>query len=180
MRYKHYMRRIREEFFKLLLNTIGKWLPRKRYPFGKSATNLRYMFAKNIVSEIGPEAYIEKGAQLEHGVILKNNAIVGINCRVRSGTTIEEHTMMGPDCVFYTQNHKYSKENGSAFGMGATDIEPVLVKSFAWIGTRCIILPGVTIGKGSIVGAGSVVTKDVPDYHLVAGNPARVIKDLRE
>jgi len=53
---------------------------------------------------------------------------------------------------------------------------PVVIKDFAWIGEMSCILPGVTIGRGSIIGANSVVTKDVPDYAVVAGNPARVIK----
>ena len=57
---------------------------------------------------------------------------------------------------------------------------PVHIKRGAWIGAQCIILKGVTIGEGAIVGAGSVVTKSVPDWTIVAGNPARVIRILRE
>jgi len=53
---------------------------------------------------------------------------------------------------------------------------PVLIKKKAWIGFNVIILKGITIGEGAIVGAGSVVTKDVPDYAIVAGNPARIVK----
>ena len=54
--------------------------------------------------------------------------------------------------------------------------EPVTIGKNCWIGTRCLILPGVTIHDGAVVGAGSVVTKDVPPLAIVAGNPARVIK----
>jgi len=57
---------------------------------------------------------------------------------------------------------------------------PILIKSNAWIGMNCIILKGVTIGEGAIVGAGSVVTKDVPDWTVVGGNPAKIIKVLPE
>ena len=56
--------------------------------------------------------------------------------------------------------------------------KPVLVKQGAWIGAGATILPGVTVGKNAIVGAASVVTHDVPDYAVVVGNPARVIKTL--
>lgn len=56
--------------------------------------------------------------------------------------------------------------------------KPITIRNDAWIGMNCIILKGVTIGEGAIVGAGSVVTKDVPAWTLVAGNPARVIKEL--
>ena len=56
--------------------------------------------------------------------------------------------------------------------------KPVLIKEYAWIGAGATILPGVCIGRHAIVGAGSVVTKDVPDYAVAAGNPAKIIKML--
>ena len=57
---------------------------------------------------------------------------------------------------------------------------PISIKNKAWIGFNSIILKGVTIGEGAIVGAGSVVTKDVPPYTIVAGNPARIIREIPE
>ena len=59
---------------------------------------------------------------------------------------------------------------------GASDFHPVNIGNDVWIGARVTILPGVKIGNGAIIGAGSVVTKDVPDFAIVGGNPARVIK----
>ena len=53
---------------------------------------------------------------------------------------------------------------------------PIVIKDKAWIGFNCIIMKGVTIGEGAVIGAGSVVTKDVPDYAVVGGNPAQIIK----
>jgi acetyltransferase-like isoleucine patch superfamily enzyme len=61
-----------------------------------------------------------------------------------------------------------------------TPSSPVLIRRGAWIGARTIILKGVTVGVGSVVGAGAVVTKDVPDWTVVAGNPARVIREIPE
>ena len=58
--------------------------------------------------------------------------------------------------------------------------KPVLISDFAWIGANVVILKGVTIGEGAIVGAGSVVTKDVPPYTIVAGNPARIVREIPE
>jgi acetyltransferase-like isoleucine patch superfamily enzyme len=57
---------------------------------------------------------------------------------------------------------------------------PVLIGDCVWIGDKATILPGVTIGKGSVIGANAVVTKDVPDYCMAAGNPAVVLKKLEE
>lgn len=59
---------------------------------------------------------------------------------------------------------------------GEAPLRKVTIKDDVWIGTRAIILPGITVGKGAIIGAGSVVTKDVPDYAIVGGAPARVLK----
>lgn len=56
--------------------------------------------------------------------------------------------------------------------------EPITIKDYAWIGSGAIILPGITIGEGSVVGAGAIVTRDVPDYTVVGGIPARVIKKI--
>lgn len=172
------IKRMKRIVFGILLETLGKWSPVSSRPFGKTSRDFRYLCAKNIVNEIGTNALIEKGAILGSGVILKNNASVGINCIIPSGVTIEGDNMMGPDCRFFTVNHKYNKKKMKC--EGNTDRDPIIIKSHSWLGTRCIILPGVTIGKGSIIGAGSVVTKDVPDYHLAAGNPAEIKKDLRE
>ena len=62
---------------------------------------------------------------------------------------------------------------------GLSAPKPIIIGDDVWIGTCSIVLPGVKIGKGSVVGAGSVVTKDVPDYCVVAGNPARIIKQRK-
>lgn len=165
---------------RILLNSIGKWLPdhRTRFGLGKIGKKTRYLFAKNIISEIGNNATIGRGTTLGRNVILKNGAHTGNDCEIRDGTTIEGNNMMGPECKFYTSNHKFNKEK--LIYEGNTEIEPITIKEHSWLGSRCIILPGVTVGKGATVGAGSVVTKDVPDYHLAAGNPAKIIKDLRK
>ena len=72
--------------------------------------------------------------------------------------------------------------NGESFirnkDWGCVNSQPIVIEDDAWIGMNCIILKGVTVGRGAVVGAGSVVTKDVPPWTLVAGNPARVIKEL--
>ena len=69
--------------------------------------------------------------------------------------------------------------NGRKHDWSTTVTKPIFVKKGAWIGARAIILKGVTIGRFAVVGAGSVVTRDVPPYTVVAGNPARVIRELQ-
>lgn len=69
---------------------------------------------------------------------------------------------------------------GNGNGWELADHKPIVIKDVAWIGSHCRILKGVTIGEGAIVAANSVVTKDVPDYTIVAGNPAKVVKKIEK
>lgn len=101
---------------------------------------------------------------------------VNFNCTFldRGGITLEDDVFIGPNVSLVTENHP--EEPRLRHNVYA---RPVLVRKNAWIGAGAIVLPGVTIGENAIVGAGSVVTRDVPDNMVVAGNPARVIRNIR-
>jgi len=167
---------MKTKVFQFLLRTVGKALPVSYHPFGRQARKFRYFCAKNIVKEIGTGCNIEKGAMLNSEVVIDDHGGVGVNCLISPGTRIGKHVMMGPECLIFTNNHRFDRSQLKFDGY--TERRPVVIGDHAWIGARCIILPGVTIGKGSIVGAGSVVTKDIPDYCVAAGNPAKVVKKL--
>ena len=83
---------------------------------------------------------------------------------------------MGPECIIYTRNHAFSRTDIPMREQGFSEEKPVYIGDDVWIGGRVTILPGVHIGKGAIVGAGAVVTKDVPEYSIVGGNPAKIIR----
>lgn len=84
--------------------------------------------------------------------------------------------MMGPQITIITENHRFDGLEVPMALQGQAESKPVVIEDDVWVGARAIILPGVTIGAHSIVGAGSVVTKDVPPWTVVGGNPARIIK----
>lgn len=88
--------------------------------------------------------------------------------------------MMAPDVIIIGENHQFSRLDVPMRLQGYQEYPPVYIDDDVWIGARVIILPGITIGKGSILGAGSVVTKDVPPFSIVAGNPARIIRNRLE
>lgn len=91
----------------------------------------------------------------------------------RGGIEIGDDVFIGPKCNLITINHDVNPDNRSA-----TYGKPIKIEDKVWLGINATILPGVTLGYGCIVGANSVVTKDVPPMTIVAGNPARIIKKI--
>lgn len=116
---------------------------------------------------------IGKNCKIDAYVYIEEGVTIGDNCKIRpfvfipTGVTIEDNVFIGPNVSFL--NDKYPKVRSKWRQL------PIKVKKGASIGANCVILPNVAIGRGGLVGAGSVVTKDVPDYAVVVGNPARVV-----
>jgi len=115
---------------------------------------------------------IGKNSKIDSYVYMEEGVVVGDNCKIRpfvfipTGVTIEDNVFIGPNVSF--TNDKYPRARGE------WKLLQTKVKHCASIGANSVILPGLTVGKYSLIGAGSVVTKDVPDYAVVSGNPARV------
>ena len=91
---------------------------------------------------------------------------------------IEDDVLLGPAVFITVNNHRYDQKDVLIAGQGYSKIRDVRLKKGCWIGARVMILSGVTVGEHSVVGAGSVVTKDVPPFSVAVGNPARVIKTI--
>jgi UDP-2-acetamido-3-amino-2,3-dideoxy-glucuronate N-acetyltransferase len=120
-------------------------------------------------------------------VEIQKNSVIGARCKISShsficeGVNIEDEVFVGHGVMFTNDRFpKATNSDGSPMGDEDWKVEITLVKQRASIGSNATIVPGVTIGKQALVGAGSVVTKDVPDFAIVAGIPARVIGDTRQ
>lgn len=118
-------------------------------------------------------------------VEIQKGAVVGQNCKISShtficeGVTIEDGVFIGHNVVFINDIYpRATAADGSLQTEADWKVIPTLVRKGASIGSNATILGGVTIGEGSIVGAGAVVTKDVPAWTVVAGNPARILRKL--
>jgi len=128
---------------------------------------------------------IGDGSKVGTFVEIQKNAVIGRNVKISShtficeGVQIEDNVFVGHNVSFI--NDKYPRSanaDGSLQTEADWQVVPTLVKKGASIGTSVTILCGVTIGENAIVGAGSVVTKNVPDNAVVAGNPARILRKL--
>lgn len=119
---------------------------------------------------IGKGVYIDFGVQIGDYVKIQNGAFVF------HGTTIESGVFIGPGVIFTNDKQPRAINiDGSLKGNSDWEVGPILVRYGASIGAGSIILPGVTVGEFALIGAGSVVTRDVADHALVVGNPARHI-----
>ena len=119
-------------------------------------------------------------------VEVQKNAYIGSNCKISShtfvceGVTIEDDVFIGHGVMFINDTYPRAIANGALQTEADWAVEPTLVRRGASIGSNCTILSHVTIGENAIVGAGSVVTKDVPADTIVAGNPARIIRRVQD
>lgn len=158
-----------------LYKVIGRKLPLSRNKFCKK---IRYILVKNIIKYCGKEVNIDRGAKFSNDIEIGDFSGLGENSKIEAGVKIGKNVMMGPECYIYTRNHKFDNKAIPMIQQGFSDIKPVIIEDDVWIGSRVTILPGVKIGKGTVIGAGAVVTKDTPAYSVCCGNPA-VVKKLR-
>jgi maltose O-acetyltransferase len=120
-------------------------------------------------------AYFGKGDGIEIG----DHSDLGLRCHVYNNVTIGRDVMMGPDVMILAGNHTFDRLD-IPMRLQAQQRERCQIGDDVWIGARAIILGGVSIGDGAVVAAGAVVTRDVPAYAIVGGNPARLIRFRRE
>ncbi|PIC75950.1 acetyltransferase [Sporosarcina sp. P19] len=92
---------------------------------------------------------------------------------------IQRNVLIGSGVHMYVSNHKYDDITQPIYYQGHSPSKSILIKEGSWIGANSIILPGVTVGKNAVVAAGSIVTKDVIDFTIVGGNPAKIIKKIK-
>lgn len=152
----------------------SKWLPQSRhFPLGG---RLRRAWLRRIVDSCGDNVNVETGACFTPDLKIGNNSGIGIHCELNGPVVIGNDVLMGPEVIVYTQNHKFKDLDLPIRKQGYSEVQPVEIGDDVWLGRRCMVMPGVRIGRGCVVAAGAVVTKDVPPYCVVGGIPARIIK----
>jgi len=161
--------RIRYEII-LWYSALLKSIPGK---LGCILRNILLPYQKGINVTIWDHVQIDSPSKL----IIGNNVSVNRGCILHAGGEIEigNDVLIGPGVIIYSQNHSYRDLSKKIINQGY-NTKKVNIDSNVWIAANAIILPGVTIGEGAVVAAGSVVTKDVEPNTIVGGNPAIFIK----
>ncbi len=124
-------------------------------------------------NKIGNHVSIGTGTVIEHHVVIHDNVRIHSNCFIPEYSIIKENVWIGPNVTFTNARFPKSKNVKN-------ELKGPIINENAIIGASVTILPGVSIGKYSIIGAGCVVSKNVSDYQIIIGNPQKIIGDIRE
>jgi len=162
----------------VLYYAFAQWLPQPPFPLGGFGNWLRKALTGVIFLKCGKNVIIRKRAFFGSGsdIEIGDDSEIGLNSYLNRDVKIGRHVLMGQNVTILTTAHEFEDPMIPIHGQGSRERMPVHVGDDVWIGAHCIILPGVTIGSGAVIGAGSVVTHDVGPLAVVAGNPARYIR----
>lgn len=161
---------------------LARHLPWSPRPGGAASRRIRARLARLMLDECGRDVNVEHGAWFGsgRGIRLGDRSDIGMDALVIGPLDVGRDVMMGPRCILLSSSHAFASVDVPMNRQGFLDDRPIVIEDDVWVGAGTIVLPGVRIGTGSIVGAGSVVTNDVPPRTVVAGNPARVVRSRRD
>jgi maltose O-acetyltransferase len=144
-------------------------------------TEERSHILRELVPDAAPDLWLQPPFYCDYGYNMKvgERVFFNFNCIVLdvAPVTIGSRTMFGPNVQVYTATHPLNHIERSS---GREYAKPIVIGEDVWIGGSAVICPGVTIGDRSVIGAGSVVTKDIPSDVFAAGNPCKVIRQLEQ
>ena len=147
----------------------------------EDATNERARILKDLIPGAGEGLWLQPPFYCDYGSNMKlgERVFFNFNCVVLdvAPVTIGSRTLFGPNVQIYTATHPLNHVERSS---GVEFAKPITIGEDVWVGGSAVICPGVTIGDRSIIGAGSVVTKDIPADVIAAGNPCKVIRPVDE
>ena len=136
----------------------------------------RQRLLQRILGKMGVDCYIEPNLQCSYGFNLEvgDHFFANSNCYFMDDARIAfgNHVFIGPNCAFYTAQHPIHPMQRNRKIERAL---PITVGNNVWLGGNCVVLPGVKIGSNTVIGADSVITKDIPDNVVAVGNPCRVL-----
>ena len=167
------------KYIGFFLYQLFRYLPTSFSPVKVGQKQLRGFATRLMLEACGKDVNIERNAVFSTRCTIGDRSGIGVNA-VIGETHLGDNVMMGENCRIITQNHRFDDTEIPMNQQGFQEEKPVFIGNDVWIGYNVTILPGVTVGDGAVIGACSVVTRDVRDYDIVAGNPARTIRNRKE
>lgn len=146
-----------------------------------SQTEYRRDLMRKMFYEVGDDVLLEPHFQCEFGknISIGNHVLINFGCTILdcAQVTIGDHVLIGPQVSIYAVNHCLDPEERA---LGGCFSKAVHIADKVWLGGNVTVLPGVSIGSGAVIGAGSVVVEDIPPGVIAVGNPCRVIREITE
>jgi len=163
----------------LIYISILRFTPEDYRPYSLFFPTLRNWLVKSFLKKCGTNIRVKYNADISPNIIVGDNSELGTRCMIHGNVEFGSNVIMGPDVKIYARNHKFDRLDIPIKDQGKHYLKTVIGND-VWIAANCIITAGVTIGNHVIVAAGSVVTKNIPDYAIVGGVPAKIIKYRKE
>lgn len=160
----------------ILYYLIFSRLPNSSFPFGRVYNFLRVLILNKLL-DLGSGCKIQRNVYIGSGdgIFIGNNCQLNDNIRL-DNIKIGDNVMIARDSIFLGKMHKYDDLVIPMIDQGSLDCNPTVIEDDVWVGARVIVMPGLRISKGSVIGAGSVVTKDTIEFGIYGGVPAKLIK----
>lgn len=163
------------KIFYLFYIALFRFTPEDYRPYSLFFPALRNFLVKRFVFKSGINIRVKSFADISPYISIGDYSELGTRCMIQSNVTLGDNVIMGPDVKIYSRNHNYDSLN-LPIRLQGKNYFSTNIGDDVWIGANVLIMPGVTVGNHVVIAAGSVVTKDVDDYAVVGGVPAKIIK----
>jgi maltose O-acetyltransferase len=163
-RLRSFKHKAKEFFSAFKVYFFNDWLT--FFPF----YSVRVFYLRNILDvKVGKFSFIHLGARFEGTITIGDHSVIGRGCILKGDVTIKNNVSITAQTYIFTASHMVNDPYFKVFSIAVT------IEDYAWIGARAMIMPGITIGKGAILGAASIATKNIPDYEIFVGAPAKKV-----
>lgn len=169
---------VRRGLVTFIYYSVAYHLPNPPMPGCGFGAWLRKWCGKQLFLHCGNHIRIAGGVNFGSGIgiVIGDNSAFNADCWIANDTILGKDVMMGPRVSIISGSHNFDRVDVPMRAQGAPPRRPVVIGDDVWIGTQSIVLPGIHVGDHAIIGAGSVVANDVPEWAIAVGNPARVIR----
>lgn len=155
--------------------TLFRFTPEIYRPYALFFPYIRKILVKAFLQKAGQGIRVKRNADISMFIEIGSYSELGTNCIIQSGTKMGDYVIMGPNVKIYTKNHGTDRLD-IPIAMQDIIFKETTIGNDVWLGANVIITPGVKIGNHVVIAAGAVVTRDIPDYAVAGGVPAKVIK----
>lgn len=170
------MKKVKKALGYLIYVSLGSWLPHYQlHRTWKIPKLIRSFCGFLMFNKCGKNVDIGRHISFSSNVEIGNNSSIGDCAHIQGSISIGNNVMIAPHCAFIATDHNITKTTVPMDKQGEYG-DSIIIEDDVWIGYGVIVLKGVHIGKGSVCAAGAVITKDVPNYTIVGGVPAKLIK----